>query len=227
MSDIVLLKHKGKDLQFKMQLVLNAGFAGRDRKVALHHVDELAKLGVPVPKRIPTVYPVSENLVSPRKNIQVQHGETSGEIEYVLLFVDGKIFVTVGSDHSDRKIEQYDIATAKQAYFNIVAEEVWDYDEIKDHWDECILRCRIYNDNEWVIYQEDPVSEIVTPEELIKITNELTENKTEGLVLFSGTVPTKKGLIFGEKYQIELEDPVTNKKIVHEYVVEILPPAIQ
>ena len=48
-------------------------------------------------------------------------------------------------------------------------------------------------------------------------------NKKEGIVLFSGTIPTRAGLIFGESYELEMEDPVLKRMIKHSYRVKILP----
>jgi hypothetical protein len=44
----------------------------------------------------------------------------------------------------------------------------------------------------------------------------------EGLVLFSGTIPTKgQQLLFPEAYDIELEDPVLGRSLRHHYRVKV------
>jgi hypothetical protein len=48
-------------------------------------------------------------------------------------------------------------------------------------------------------------------------------DKKESFVLFSGTIPTKIGLIFGDFYEPVLEDPVLKRAIRHSYRVKILP----
>jgi len=44
-----------------------------------------------------------------------------------------------------------------------------------------------------------------------------------GLVLFSGTLATKGGLVFGGSYDLELADPVLNLSIKYGYKIKILP----
>jgi hypothetical protein len=212
-------------IEFIAEYVLNVGYAGRNEEVVMGHIKELEELGVPAPKVVPTIYPVANNLASTAKTIQVQHGETSGEVEFVLLIQKGQLYVTVGSDHSDRVIEQTNVSWAKQAYPNIIAPRVWNYEEIKGHWDSLVMKCYVLCSGEWVLNQQAPLSDLRPPEELIKLTEEFIGGNDSGIVVFSGTVPAFNGLISGEGYRIELEDSVLNRKISHEYSVELLPPA--
>ena len=45
----------------------------------------------------------------------------------------------------------------------------------------------------------------------------------DGIVLFSGTIASKMGLVFGESFDFEMEDPVLTRKISHRYDVVVLP----
>jgi len=45
----------------------------------------------------------------------------------------------------------------------------------------------------------------------------------DGLVLFSGTVATKIGLVYGERFDFEMEDPLLDRKIRHGYQIRVLP----
>ena len=49
----------------------------------------------------------------------------------------------------------------------------------------------------------------------------------EGLVFMSGTPATVGGLTFGDRYELELEDPVLRRSLRHSYSVEVLPPGQQ
>ena len=51
----------------------------------------------------------------------------------------------------------------------------------------------------------------------------LGEGKEQGMVLFSGTVATKSGLVYGDSFELEIEDPVLKRSIRHSYHVRILP----
>jgi hypothetical protein len=44
-----------------------------------------------------------------------------------------------------------------------------------------------------------------------------------GLVVFSGTIATRGGLVYGDAYDLELEDPVLERSIQMSYRVRVLP----
>ena len=46
--------------------------------------------------------------------IQVLGDDTSGEVEPVLVGAADRLWVTVGADHTDRKLESYGVAVSKQ-----------------------------------------------------------------------------------------------------------------
>jgi hypothetical protein len=43
------------------------------------------------------------------------------------------------------------------------------------------------------------------------------------MVLFSGTIATQGGLVYGDSYDLEMEDPVLKRKISSQYKVKVLP----
>lgn len=43
-----------------------AGWTGRDRAAIEHHIDELARLGVPRPSTVPLYYRLAHSLLTPR-----------------------------------------------------------------------------------------------------------------------------------------------------------------
>jgi hypothetical protein len=42
-------------------------------------------------------------------------------------------------------------------------------------------------------------------------------------VVFSGTIATRGGLVYGDAYDLELEDPVLERSIQMSYRVRVLP----
>ena len=129
----------------------------------------------------------------------------------------------MGSDHTDRDVETKSIPGSKQMYAKCLAPECWLYPDVRKHWDELILRCWATKGARRALYQEALLSEVLDPQELIEKMPCEGIDKKEGFVLFSGTIPTKGGLIFGDFYELELEDPVLNRAIRHSYRVKILP----
>lgn len=224
---LTLKKLDGTLFECPVHCLLNVGYAGRNREAVQKHIDELAEMGVAPPGQIPTVYPVSNYLAGTFEFIQVQHAETSGEIEYVLLIKEGNLYVTVGSDHSDRRLEVYGIPWAKQACPNIVAPEVWDFRTVAPHWDSLILRCWVLQDNLWHLYQEGALDKLIAPEGLLAIARDLVGNRQSGLCIFSGTIPAVEKMVCGDGYHLQLADPVLKREINHQYTVVQLPPPVE
>ncbi|MEE8395378.1 MAG: DUF2848 family protein [bacterium] len=76
---------------------------------------------------------------------------------------------------------------------------------------------------ERMLYQEDALASILDPDGILATMPRDDGLPSDGLVLFSGTVPTKMGMVYGERFEIELEDPVLSRKLAHGYSVRILP----
>jgi hypothetical protein len=53
---------------------------------------------------------------------------SSGEVEVVLITDAGKILVGVGSDHTDRTVETYNVTTSKQMCDKPIAPELWPFE---------------------------------------------------------------------------------------------------
>src|SRR3990172_2267703 len=70
-----------------------AGWTGRDAAAVQHHIEELARVGVPEPSRVPLYYRASAHLLTQETAIQVIGAETSGEAEPVLFGIEGRLWV--------------------------------------------------------------------------------------------------------------------------------------
>ncbi|MFV9511614.1 DUF2848 domain-containing protein [Tepidibacillus sp. LV47] len=221
------IQGENKLLTVEVKNIFNAGYAGRNQALVQEHIDELAKIGVPAPSTTPTLYPISNYLATTSDVLQVQHGETSGEIEYVLIWADGEVYVTVGSDHTDRNLENYSVPKSKQAYPNVIAPEVWKVDDVKDHWDELELECWVIKDGKKDLYQKAKFTALLAPDAWSETFDRFKVAK-DGNIFFSATVNTVGNmLVFGDQYEIELRDPVLNRSIKHAYNVEVLQKGIE
>lgn len=211
-----------KELEFDVKRVFCAGYAGRNQAKVKEHIDELAKIGVPAPLRTPTVYPVSPCLFTNNSKIYVQRGKTSGEVEFVLFLNGDKIMVSVGSDQTDRDLETSDIEKSKQMCEKPVANVVWNYEEVKGHWDSLILRSWITDEKGKRLYQEGSITALLPVPDLIAVIRRETTASLDGAVIYSGTVPIAEGFVFAKKWDLELEDPVLGRKINHSYEVVVM-----
>ncbi|HTP95269.1 MAG TPA: DUF2848 domain-containing protein [Burkholderiales bacterium] len=203
------------------ELVL-AGWTGSDRATLQQHIDELAKLGVKPPPSVPCFYRVGAGLITLADEIQVVGNDTSGEVEFVLFALPEGLYVGVGSDHTDRKAESYDIALSKQLCFKPIARDLWRFDEVAPHWNSLLLRSYSVQHGHRVLYQEGAVGAMLAPLQLIE---RYTGGGTlaTGTVMFSGTLPAKSGVEGGEMFEIELIDPVRDRELAHSYSVRALP----
>jgi hypothetical protein len=196
-----------------------AGWTGRDRAALELHIDEMEKLGVKRPQSLPVFYRVSATRITRADAIEVCGGDSSGEVEFVLVRANGGLWIGAGSDHTDRKVESYGITVSKQMYDKPMAAELWSYGDVAPHWDELVLRA--WADGE--LYQEASVATMLAPAELIAGYTGGSGALAEGTAMFSGTISTKGGLKPAERFRFELEDPVLGRALRHEYTVRVLP----
>lgn len=195
------------------------GYSGSNMEKIMEHIKELEeKLGVEPPAKIPTIFEVSKEIVTSNIDLYFVGEKTSGECEYVILKKDGKFYIGLGSDHTDRDLESVSITKAKQVSLKPIAKRIWEYDEIKDHIKEIELNSKY--DGKY--YQKGTLADILSLEEIIK---ELSDRvgELQDCIIFSGTVPLVDDYVYGEKFYLELIDNVLGRKITTEYSVNIIP----
>ena len=195
--------------------VVIAGWTGRDEAQLKKHIMELAEIGVKPPKTTPIFYRVSASLITFSNQIQVSGPDTSGEVEFVLLSKPDGLWVTVGSDHTDRKAETIGVSLSKQLCEKPIAKDAWRYDEVKPHWDKLVLRSWA----DGTLYQEGPVTAMRSPEDLLSRHGQIPA----GWAMFCGTLAAKGGIRPADVFRIELDDPVRKRKLAHEYRIHVLP----
>ena len=194
-----------------------AGWTGRDRAKVDHHIEELAAIGVPAPSTVPLYYQCAPYLLTQKPEIQVLGTETSGEAEPFILKLDGKIWLGLASDHTDRALEAHSVAASKQICAKPVAEDLWLLDTVSDHLDEIELRSWIFEDGEWQPYQEGTLSEILPLQVLID-----GAGLTDGTAMLCGTLPAIGGVRPAAQFKMELLDRVTGNQITASYASSVL-----
>lgn len=211
----------GGELALDIQRLIIAGWTGRDLEAVRHHIEELQAIGVKPPASVPTFYPLAASLLTTADVIEVPRDDSSGEIEVVLLQADDGLYVGVGSDHTDRKVEAYDVTVSKQMCDKPVGTQVWRFDEVADHWDSLEMRCWRVRDGERALYQEGKVTRLLDPRDLIqRLTGE--SSLPSGTAMFCGTQAVIGELGHGESFEVELHDPVRNRTLRHAYRVQTL-----
>lgn len=199
-----------------------AGWAGRDEAAIRHHIHELQAIGVPPPSSVPVFYRGAASLLTQASGVEFLGPDTSGEIEPVVVALADGLWVTVGSDHTDRKAETHGIALSKQMCAKPVATVLWRYEEVAPHWDELRLTAHAVIGGERVLYQEGTLSALRPPPDLIGRWAG-TGGLPAGTLMFGGTLNAIGGIRPAARFEMELADPVLNRSIVHAYDVVDLP----
>ena len=131
------------------------------------------------------------------------------------------LFVGLGSDHTDRKVEAYGVTVSKQMCPKPISSEVWSLDSVKDHWDQLVTRSWVTRNGRRELYQEGALGRMLTPQDLISQYTGASQLPV-GTAMFCGTHSVLGEIGGGELFEIELFDPVTNLSIRHAYRTQIL-----
>jgi hypothetical protein len=199
-----------------------AGWTGRDPVARDKHIAELEAIGIARPASAPIYYRVSARRLTTEDSIEVCGGDTSGEVEFVLIGWQGRIFVGLGSDHTDRKVETYSVTVSKQMCDKPIASVLWELEEVIDHWDRMILRSFAWIDGARTLYQEGTLDAMLPVKELIQ-RGFGDAGLPDGCAMFGGTFAAKGGIRPASRFEYELEDPVLKRSIRHGYDVIVLP----
>jgi hypothetical protein len=203
------------------QLVI-AGWTGRDPVARDHHIAELEALGIARPASTPIFYRVAARRLTTADRIECSGTESSGEVEFVLLAQGGELFVGVGSDHTDRKVETYGVTVSKQMCDKPVAPTLWPLAEVSAHWDDIVLRSYATIGGARVLYQEGTLSAMLGVGDLIR-KGFAAGTLPDGCAMFGGTFAAKGGIRPAERFEFEMDDPVLGRKIAHGYDIAELP----
>ena len=199
-----------------------AGWTGRDPVARDKHIAELEAIGIARPATTPIYYRVAARRLTTADSIEVSGGDSSGEVEFVLIGWQGRIFVGAGSDHTDRKVETYSVTVSKQMCDKVMAPVLWEIEDVADHWDRLILRSHAWIGGARVLYQEGALDAMLPVKDLIA-RGFGGKGLSDGCVMFGGTFAAKGGIRPASRFEFELEDPVRKRSIRHGYDVIELP----
>jgi hypothetical protein len=200
-----------------------AGWAGRNRAAVEAHIRELETLGMPRPTRTPVFYRVAASLLTTRSAIEVVGTETSGEVEFVLIPRADGMWIGLGSDHTDRGLERTSVALSKQLCSKVVSPELWRFEDVAPHWDDIALRSWAHRDGRREAYQDGTCASILSPERVLALYASFAEPLAVGGALFGGTIATIHEIAPADEFEMELHDPVLNRRLHHRYRINVLP----
>lgn len=220
--DVQLVSADGaKAARVPVNKLIVAGWTGRDRAAIEKHIRELEELGVKRPSTTPVYYRVAASRVTTAPVVEVSGSASSGEVEFVLAQWNGELWVGLGSDHTDRQAEAYDVTVSKQMCEKPVASTFWRFSDIEAHWDEIAMRSFIIEKGARIAYQTGKVSGMIAPRELVAGFSK--DGLPEGFLMFCGTFAAIGGIRPSKRFEGELEDPRTGRRISLGYDIEELP----
>lgn len=223
--DLVLEnQQERRQLAFSYGRMVNAGYVGKNQEEVRRHIEELAAKGIPGPKSIPVLFPVVCNALTTGSEIEVYGSETSGEVEYVLCIVtEDEVYVGLGSDHTDRHLEETDIPRSKQICPNLMSRTVWPLEEVERHWDDLIMSAHVVKAGKEIPYQKGRLGLLMNPSELMTFVKSKIGGPLQNLIIFSGTMGMLTGeFVFGESFSAELVDEKINRRLEISYGVKPL-----
>jgi hypothetical protein len=205
-----------------------AGWTGRDPAAIEHHIEELAAIGVPRPSQVPLYYRVAAQQATQAETIQVIGTNTSGEVEPVLFDTGEALYLTLGSDHTDRQLETHSVALSKQICAKPVGTGAWRFRDVAERIERIELRAfvRESESEPWALYQEGAIAAIRPLAELLAGAPGACgpDRLPAGSLMFCGTFPVVSGGVRpAPRMRLEMHDPVTGRSLSHAYRTEALP----
>ncbi|WP_127088161.1 DUF2848 domain-containing protein [Aquabacter cavernae] len=210
---------KSQEKTFTLASAVIAGWTGRDKVALEKHIRELEELGVPRPASTPIYYRVAAARFTMADAIECTGPDSSGEVEFMLLESGGRLYLGIGSDHTDRKVETYNITVSKQMCDKPVGRDLWALDEVSGHWDKLMLRAYAVIDGARVLYQEGSVASMLPPAEVMAGYGAPLKDAA----MLCGTLAAHGGIRPAARFEFEMEDPVLGRVIRHSYDVAVLP----
>lgn len=194
-----------------------AGYTARDQEAVRAHIAELAEIGVAPPPRVPMYYEIPSDLLTTESAITVGGDQTSGEVEPVLVNSGGRLYLGVGSDHTDRFVEKRDVAESKASAPKPMGDWVLPFDGVAAQWDDIEVTCRL--DGE--VYQQGALAAMLPPATLLDGLAGAGQALGPDSVMYCGTLPLLTGeFSYGDTYRLELRLP-DGRSLSHSYDVKV------
>ena len=222
--DLILDDRKEESpFTFAPKRFIVAGWTGRDKAAMEHHMTELEAIGIARPASTPVFYRNSVTRLTTTELLQTPGAGSSGEVEFVLFNIDGTLWVGVGSDHTDRDVERYNITVSKQMCDKPICDRLWPLERVQGHWDTLEVESRAIIDAEDVLYQQGTLAAMQAPLDLIAAFEAETGTAFgPGDVMMGGTLPAIGGVRPATRFGFALRDPQTGDQLSHGYDVEVL-----
>ena len=99
---------------------------------------------------------------------------------------------------------------------------MWNFADVEGHWDELELRSYRYDGVKRSLYQEGRLGVNMHPTELIQLYEQRGNEFCTGTIMFCGTLAAKSEISFSERFEMEIYDPILDRRISHGYDITAL-----
>lgn len=205
----------GTRIAFTPEVFVIAGYTGRDRAMVQAHIDELAHEGIAPPPEVPMLYPMPVEILTTAPEIAVSSPQSCGELEPVLVSVDGTLYLGCGSDHTARDVEREDIATSKRICPKPLGSTLARVTKLDAAFDAIALESSM--DDE--AYQRGTFAQIAPLATLLALFRSRNP-AAKNFVLFCGTVPLIGGAFrFGKRFSGRLSGGPLSAPLAIDYQI--------
>lgn len=215
------IEESGKIFDFHARKLFNAGYTGREQESVKKHVKELKQMGISAPETIPCFFPKPAGRMMNNGFVDALDADCKSESEFVILVGEDDFYISIGCDVFDSRVESFQADKSKMLYPNYIAEKVWKYSDIKNHWDKIKMRSWMGKERH-TLYQEGEMSDILSVEQIVsKLEETFGEKIEEGTVIYSGTWSCLvEGMPFTDYFETELYDPILDRRILCGYEIK-------
>ncbi|MFT3963115.1 DUF2848 family protein [Propionivibrio sp.] len=198
------------------------GWAGRNQEEVKKHAAELAAHGIRGPKNMPEYFIISPCMMTQGSEITCVGEGTCGEIEFFFFVKNGEVYVGTGSEHTDRDLEAVDMIKSKAICEKVMSRQLWRYRDVREHWDQLQLTAWQTHDGVEMLYQDSPLEALLPLDNIMGLAQKMY-GSLEDVIVWSGTIPTLGGLVYGNRFRGRLHDPVLNRELAFDYAVRVVP----
>lgn len=216
----IVIKNGESVISADIKNLMVVGFSGKDVEKTMEHIHELEKEGVKCPSEVPVPYQCDPQIVTRKEIIDVIGPKTSGEAEYLILCHEGKFYIGIGSDHTDREMEAVSIHKSKQVCLKPCSVEFWDYEEVKDHLPQLRLISTQVVDGKEIDYQNGVAGDLLPFDVIIEKVQK--EVPLEDCLIYTGTVPLLNGFRFGKQFSARLVDDQLGRELSLTYKIHVI-----
>jgi hypothetical protein len=207
---------RGASVQLMPEAFTIAGYTGRDRAMVQKHIDELEREGIAPPPEVPMWYEMPPEILTTGDAITVASAQSCGEVEPVLVGVNGRLYLGIGSDHTARDVEREDIATSKRVCPKPIGRSLLRVGELNASFDA--LKLESWIDGE--AYQSGTLAQIVPL--LTLLTGFRRKTSAQAFVLSCGTVPLlTHGFRFGKQFSAKISGGPLAEPLTLEYTINV------